>query len=531
MNCINPLTFEMAMTIDFKRWRFWIPALVVFALTFPDMVPFASGQSAKPERPNILFLMTDQHRGDALGADGNQVIQTPNLDRLADEGARFRCAYSTVPSCTPARSAILTGLSPWHHGLPGFSAMAVKYEREMPQMLADAGYQTVGIGKMHFFPQRNGHGFETMILDESGRVDSPGFVSDYRIWFKEVAPDLNPEPNGIGWNSHRAAPYAIDEKFHPTVWTGDRAVEFLEKYDDERPLFLKVSFARPHSPYDAPQRYWDMYADRDDIPLRAVGDWCERHAQRGKRHADDLWQGDLGEDAARLARIGYYGNITMIDDQIGRILKVLEDRKMLDNTLILMTSDHGDMLGDHHLWRKTYGYDASARVPMLLRWGKTLSAAETDGRNGGLVLSQPVELRDIMPTFLDVAGVAYEEEWFDGRNLLSLIRNPEAPWREYIDLEHATCYAPENNWTGLTDGKIKYIYYAPDAREQLFDLAADPNEEHNLAPLPEHGQTLELWRSRMEEHLQERGEPYVKDGKLLPRPQGIIRSPNYPVKQ
>jgi len=129
--------------------------------------------------------------------------------------------------------------------------------------------------------------------------------------------------------------------------------------------------------------------------------------------------------------------------------------------------------------------------------------------------------------FLDVAGVEYNPEWFDGRSLLTLVRHPDAPWREYIDLEHATCYAQENNWTGLTDGITKYIFYAPDAREQLFDLTVDPNEEHNLAPLPEHGETLELWRSRMVEHLQERGEPYVKDGKLLPRPQGIIRSPYY----
>ena len=164
---------------------------------------------------------------------------------------------------------------------------------------------------------------------------------------------------------------------------------------------------------------------------------------------------------------------------------------------------------------------------MLLSWGKTLSDAES-GDKRGLVLSQPVELRDIMPTFLDAAGVDYQPEWFDGRSLLSLVRNPDTPWREYIDLEHSTCYAPENNWTGLTDGKIKYIYYAPDAREQLFDLTVDPNECRDLANVPEYRETLELWRSRMVEHLQERGEPFVKDGWLLRRPQGTVRSPNYP---
>lgn len=411
----------------------------------------------------------------------------------------------------------------------GYNRVAVKYDREIPQMLADAGYQTVGIGKMHYHPQRNGHGFETLLLDESGRVEATDFVSDYRQWLKEIAPGIDPDATGIGWNSHRAAPYALEERLHPTVWTADRAVEFLEEYDGERPFFLKVSFARPHSPYDPPQRYWDMYADRDDIPQRAVGDWCERHAQHGQKHDDALWQGDLGEETARRARVGYYANITMIDDQIGRILATLEERNLLENTFILMVSDHGDMLGDHHLWRKTYGYEASTRVPMIIRWGEPLAGKKAE-RETGLVLSQPVELRDILPTFLDAAGADYDPEWFDGRSLISLIRDSNAPWREYIDLEHSTCYSPQNNWTGLTDGKIKYIFYAPEAREQLFDLTVDPDELRDLAGVPEYRETLELWRSRMVEHLRERGEPYVKDDRLNRRPQGIVRSPNYPAE-
>lgn len=486
-------------------------------------VPFrAESSETKTGRPNVLFLMTDQMRADAFGADGNKVIQTPNLDRLAAEGARFRHAYSSVPSCTAARTTILTGLSPWNHGLLGYKHVGTHYEREMPRMLTEAGYRTIGVGKMHYHPQRNKHGFETVLLEESKRSDPSGLLTDYRAWFREQAPDSDPDVTGIGSNSHRAAPYALPERLHPTRWTSDRAVEFLERYEEKRPFFLKVSFTRPHSPYDPPKRYWDMY-ENADIPARNIGDWCERHAQRGKKHSDSLWQGDLGEQAARTARIGYYANITFVDDEIGRILKVLRDRGVLENTLILFVSDHGDMLGDHHLWRKTYAYEASARIPMIIRWGKTIPVEKR-----GMVLSQPVELRDLLPTFLDAAKIRYDPEWFDGRSLLNLVRDPGAPWRDAIDLEHSTCYAAENNWTGMTDGRTKYIFHATEGREQLFDLTKDPDELRDLAPIPEYRTKLEAWRQRMVDHLSERGEKYVKDGRLAVRRKGIVNSPHFP---
>jgi arylsulfatase len=486
------------------------------------MVHAGPSTHPKRDRPNILFLMADQHRGDTIGADGNQAIITPNLDRLAAEGARFRCAYTSVPSCTPARAGILTGLSPWHHGMLGYSRVAEAYPKELPRMIRAAGYYTLGIGKMHFHPQRNTHGYHRTILDESGRVESPGFVSDYRRWFKEQAPDLDPDATGIGWNSHRAAPYALPERLHPTHWTGMEALEFLESYAGREPFLLKVSFARPHSPYDAPQRFWDMYRGVD-LPERVLGDWCERHAQRGKPHSDSLWQGDLGPEKPRLARHGYYGNVTFVDEQIGKMLAVLRKRGWLENTLILFTADHGDMLGDHHLWRKTYAYEPSARIPLLIRWPDALCSAQR-----GQVIAQPVELRDVLPTFLDAAGVEFDPGDFDGRSMLELARGHAHGWRQYIDLEHATCYAPENNWTGLTDGRWKYVYYAPDGRQQLFDLERDPHETRDLAPVPEYRETLKTWRQRMVDHLAERGEPFVVDGDLGIRPNRTLHSPNYP---
>ena len=465
-------------------------------------------------------MMCDQFRGDCIGADGNRAIKTPNLDRIAGEGIRFRCNYTCTPTCTPARSALLTGLSPWHHGMLGYGRVAEKYPIETPRVLRDAGYYTMGIGKMHWHPQRNKHGFHEVLLDESGRAESPEFRSDYRAWFASEAPNLDPDATGIGWNDYRSKAYVLPERLHPTRWTAETAVRFLRDYNRSEPFFLKVSFARPHSPYDPPERFMRMYEDAD-LPEAVVGTWAARYERRS---GDDftIWHGDLGAGQVRRSRQGYYGAVSFIDEQIGRILEVLEQRGWLDETLIVFIADHGDMIGDHHLWRKSYAYEGSARIPMLMRWPSGLVSAKR-----GQVSAHPVELRDILPTFLETARAPGAEK-LDGRSLLALARGQSSGWRPYIDLEHDVCYSPANHWSALTDGRFKYIFHARDGEEQLFDLEHDPGELTDLASDPAHGATLRTWRSRLVDHLAERGEPFVKNGELALRPERMLYSPNYP---
>jgi len=523
-----------------------------------------AASAAHRQKPNILFLMSDQHRADCLGCAGNKIIRTPHLDSIAADGVVFSSAYSSTPSCTPARAAILTGLSPWHHGMIGYGRIAEKYPFELPAALRDAGYYLYGIGKMHWHPQRLLRGYHKILLDESGRAETPDFVSDYRQWFKEQAPDLNPDATGIGWNDYRAKAYVLPERLHPTKWMGDRAVEFIEQYDRAEPFMLKVSFARPHSPYDPPQRFMDMY-DENDMPAPAVGDWAAAYAPHDEPPNPSLWHGDLGVEQARKSRRAYYGSVTFIDEQIGRILTALKKRGLYDNTLIIFFSDHGDMLGDHHLWRKTYAYEGSAKIPMLLRWptrraNDGTSRQEAMGEAMGIdhqrgkTLPQPVELRDVLPTFLDAALSAAEgrqtsdegratrddslivhrpsssrPSFLDGKSMLELVRGNTKGWRPFIDLEHSMCYN-QDHWNALTDGKFKYIYYAFDGREHLFDLATDPRELHNLAAEPAHKSTLLQWRQRMVEHLTERGEPFIRDGKLTIRKERLLYSPHFPKK-
>ncbi len=492
------------------------------ALVFPG---WGRSRQSESRRPNILFLITDQHRADCVGADGNPVIHTPNMDQLAAEGAIFHSAYTSLPSCTPARASILTGQSPWGHGMLGYYQVAEEYPFEFPKTLHEAGYYTAAIGKNHFHPQRQPHGYRKILLDESGREQSIDFRSDYRSWLWSVEPLVDPDATGLGWNSYRAKPYVLPEEYHPTHWIGETAVRFLNSYNKSAPFMLKVSFERPHSPYDPPQRFWDIYNDRE-MPDAHVGAWSEEwYGDFTDQKPYTLARGNLGPEQIRRSRQGYYGSVSFIDYQFGRILNALESRGLLENTLVLFTADHGDMLGDHHLWRKTYAYEGSARIPMIIRWPESTQEAPR-----GQHLRQPVELRDIAPTFLEAADLAIPES-VEGSSLLELIRGDTQDWREYIDIEHATTYFDENTWNALTDGQWKYIWHACRGKEQLFYLEEDPGETRDLSSVNEDSAELNKWRARMVEHLSIRGEPWVVNGKPGIRKEKILLGPNYPGEQ
>lgn len=492
------------------------PVYPLVALASVSAMASCASKNDAAQKPNIILIMTDQQRFDCIGAV-NPLISTPNIDAIAADGMLFKNGYVASPSSTPARSVLLTGMTPWHAGMTGYHAkVAEKYPNEMPALLGAAGYRTVGIGKMHWFPQRTSHGFDTLILDESSRVESPGFRDDYRAWFAENAPGLNADTTGIGWNAHAGRVYALPEELHPTRWTGNVAVETIEANSDTgKPLFMKVSFARPHSPYDPPQRYFDMYKDVA-IPEPWVGDWCGDFADRPM--IEDAPFGDFGVEHAVDSRRHYYAAVTFIDDQVGRIVKALKDNGMYDNSIIIFTSDHGDMLGDHNHWRKTYPYEGSAHIPFIMKVPGNLASGE--------MREQCVDLRDILPTFLDVAGA--EIPAMDGRSMLPLAEDNGAPWREYIETEHSRCYAPKSGWVALTDGKTKYVWFYNQGAEQFFDLMTDPHELREASADVANAETIAMWRGRMIETLAERGDDWVKDGKLV---QNDIESPlnaNYP---
>ncbi len=469
-------------------------------------------------RPNILLIMTDQQRGDCLGCDGHPVLETPYLDQLAAEGTRFRHAYSAVPSCIPARATLLTGMDQWHTGLLGMNSgvwgtIRSDYAHTLPGELARGGYHTQGIGKMHFTPARALNGFHHTILDEH-HMDQPGQISDYKRWFEQhKAESYGIHDHGLDWNSWVARPSHLPEHLHPTHWTAQQAIEFLDRRDPTKPFFLKVSFIRPHSPYDPPQRYYDLYKDRP-IPDPYVGAWASVHDDPAEAVKIDAWRGRRSAEEIRRARACYYGNITFIDHQIGRLFLEMHchHREAWDNTLVVFLSDHGDMLGDHHLWRKTYAYEGATRIPMMVRLPNAWKAPR------GQVLEQVVELRDVMPTLLDAAGLTVPSTC-QGQSLLALVRGQkDVSWRPYLHGEHGLAYHPDQVNHYLTDGREKYIWFPYLDREQLFDLTADPGECHDLAGSPQHVPQLNLWRHHLVSLLAQRDCGLTQDGKLVRQP-------------
>lgn len=206
---------------------------------------------------------------------------------------------------------------------------------------------------------------------------------------------------------------------------------------------------------------------------------------------------------------------------IGRILAAVEKRGELENTFILFTSDHGDMMGDHLLYRKTYPYEGSVRVPMILRWPSSL---RLDARRGQL-REELTELRDVLPTLLDAAGLP-KPAAVEGMSLLDILRGK--PGRTRLDLEHASCYQPKDGWVALMDQRFKYIYFVHTGQQQLFDLQQDPNELQDLAGQPRHATLVKEWREKMRVHLQVRGEPWVRNGDLAIQNKAVKRRTNNP---
>ncbi len=471
---------------------------------------------------NVLLLMTDQHRFDVLGCMGNKEIETPHLDRLAAEGTVFKSAYSACPSCIPARAKLLTGMSQWHTGILGMGAgqgsMGINFSHTLPGELAKAGYYCKGVGKMHFSPQRSLNGFHHIELDESRRRQDPDFISDYERWFNDHKDGDYGLSEGRDWNGWEGRPYDNPPFLHPNFWTVDESIRFINDRDRSMPFFLKTSFARPHSPYDAIPEYFEKYRHRR-LPKAAVGDWAKIHDDPETAALPNAWRGIKSDAEIQMARAGYYGNVEHIDHEIGRLFAFMEEQGILDDTLIVFTSDHGDMLGDHNLWRKTYAYEGSAHIPMLVRLPKSLRrgiAPESD---------KPVMLCDVMPTILDALGLDIPDT-VDGLSMLPLTGGENCEWRDYAHGEHSTAYSAAEEMQYLTDGKVKYIWFPRTGREQLFDLVNDPCELHELSGNPEYGDLLTKLRRRLVRELEVRNCGLTDGDRLVVQSEPII-SPYY----
>jgi len=429
-------------------------------------------------RPNVLLIMPDQMRGDCLSLAGHPALLTPNIDSIGGRGTMFRRAYSTCPSCIPARRSLLTGQFPATHGMVGFVGGNEFQQPALPQLLADAGYETALIGRnMHQHPAAKDYGYQT-------RTHGSCYVDDDALAaaVEEGAPGAGGlKSAGLSFNGWTARPWHLDEKLHPTTWVANKTRQFLAGRSDERPLFLTASFYAPHPPFFPPAFYIGRYL-RVPLPGAAIGGWATPPPNDGLGLDVQSHYVKLTGEALRSAQAGYFGLINHIDDQICWFMAEFIGASRGRPWLIIFTSDHGEMLGDHYMFRKCEPYEGSANIPLLICGSRDL------GFDPGQVSRQPVCLEDLLPTVLEIAGVDAPEN-IDGRSLVPLLRGEHAQVRPWLHGEHSPCYSQRQAFHMLTDGH---------------DLSAEPSEE------------LATWRGRLIERLRNRHEGFTDGERLIP---------------
>jgi len=425
--------------------------------------------------PNILFIMDDQHRHDYLGAAGASFINTPNLDELAERGIRFTQCTTNCPVCAPARIGLATGLQPIHLGALDNSGMLPLATPTYYQRLRDSGYRVGCVGKldlaksdpyngrygdrpctyswgfthpeecegkMHAGSSPTPIGPYTHYLQERGLLQK--FYEDYR------------DRAARGWIKDAAHDSALPADAFEDAYVGRRAAAWIEWVPDDFPWHFFVSFVGPHDPFDPPTEYGDRYRDAD-VP-EAIQDSTEGKPDWVRKRVIPL----TPEEVA-VTRRQYCGSTELIDDQVGLILAALERRGMLDNTYVVFSSDHGEMLGDHGLYTKSVAYEASLRVPLLVAG---------PGIEGGRVADTSVELIDLNPTLCELAGLPLQER-IDARSLVPVLRGQTSAHRtEAISsLRHFRCVRTPTH-------KLIENY---GGGAELYDLERDPEERHNIA--------------------------------------------------
>jgi len=453
------------------------------------------------QSPNILFILTDQQRADTIGALGNALIRTPVLDRLASEGTAFERAYTPSPVCVPARHAIVTGRSPHRTGVVDNTGDSPPADCSIMEILAGRGYQGHGVGKMHFTPHRDWRkawGFETRDLSEECCLedDYSAFLS--RHGFGHVI-----DPHGLRSEYYYLPqPSQVPAHLHSTAWVADRSIDFLRRRDRSRPFFLWTSFIKPHPPFESPNP-WNRLYRSPAMPAPFVpGDSTELQTFWNRfQNRYKYMDGGMQRHLQRTQRAAYYGAISFIDYHVGRLLEALGAEQ--DNTLVVFTSDHGELLGDYGCYGKRSMLDAAARVPLLVRQPGRFAAGQR--------CTTPVSLLDLFPTFAatagaeptvpgetsaDLAGIAAGK----GTRSHVLSQFSQGPLGLYLAVEH--------DW--------KYIYSAADRREWLFHVATDPRDVIDLSQDP----ACAVHRDRLRRHLLQR---FEQDGYSSAVDQGTWR--------
>jgi len=462
-------------------------------------------------KPNVLLVTTDHWPGKLLGAAGHPCVQTPTLDQLARDGTRYNRAYSEVPVCIAARRTLMTGCSARTHGDRQFDELRPMPDLPtMAQSFRDAGYQATAVGKLHVYPTRNRIGFDEVILGEEGRAQF-GVVDDFELFLGDRGYAGRQFHHGMGNNEYVNRPWHLPEDCHVTNWTTDQMVRTICRRDPTRPAFWFLSYCHPHPPMVPLQCYLDVYQSlRVDVPT--MGAWADDpdgvpYAARFSRSRGELFS----DYQMRSARQAFYALCTHIDHQLRLVIGALREQGILDDTIILFSADHGDMLGKHGMWAKGLFYEESAQIPMIL------SGPPGDSRVAqNVVDDRLVGWQDVMPTLLGLAGIAIPDS-VQGRCMVTGDR------REFLYGEYEI---EENAHRMVHDGRYKLIYYPAGNHTQLFDLEEDPEEFSNLSQLEEYREIRSQLEKLLIEELYGGDENWVDGGKLVGLPEPEFERPS-----
>ena len=453
-------------------------------------------------RPNLLLIVCDHWAAEHLGFAGNPAILTPGLNEIASCGVRYTNAYSECPVCIPARRTLMTGMTPRSHGDRVFNdGLTFPQVTTLAAAFKQAGYQAQAVGKLHVNPQRDRIGFDDVILDDEGRPQF-GVIDDYDIYLGDQGFPGRQFDHGMSNNQYHWRPWHLDETHHATSWAAREMARTIKRRDPTRPAFWYLGFRHPHPPLVPPQAYLDLYRGIE-IDRPYVGDWAK---------SDDLpfsiqalrARTNLYTDTQILeAKRAFYALCTQIDHQIRYLVGTLRLEGILDDTIILFTSDHGDMLGNHGMVAKRVFYESSANIPMILMPNKgNPRVAE------GAVDHRLVGFADVMPTLLDLANIDAPET-VDGVSMVGEDRRSQI-YGECGEDDHASRMIRTHRW--------KLIYYPVGNRFQLFDLEADPLELKDLADDAAHGETLAELTARLIPELHGSDLDWLRDGALRGKP-------------
>lgn len=416
-------------------------------------------------QPNILVLLTDQQRFDTIRALGASYMQSPNFDWLVKLGCTFTKAYSSCPVCMPARHDLLTGASARHHGFWVNADHPVQDSglATLPRMLTRAGYRTTAVGKMHYFPVREHHGWSDMYLME----EIPRNLEDdeYLQYLDAAGLGHISSPHGVRplfYHAPQASP--IPEEHHGTAWVANKTIELIQQKRTQ-PFFIMSGWIDPHPPYSIPKKYLEQYRD---APLPSP---CPKPESDERQYPQNDDQDVPDADQLQRLREAYFASCTFVDVWIGKVLDALEETGQLHNTYIIFTSDHGEMLGDREAYQKFSPYEGSAHVPLII----TGPGIEPGSRS-----ELPASTWDVASTIAALSGAEFPKDhpWV-GENLLH-----ESDEDKIICMHHGgdlNGFSPViGRYVAAVDTRYKFIHYYNGGDEELYDLQNDPWEQNNL---------------------------------------------------